>query len=381
MIYLDYAAAAPVRKEVRKAVAEAQKYFANPSSNHSAGKKAKEIVEFSREKIKKIINAKEKDKIIFTSSGTESVNLALKGVAFTNTKNGKKRSHIIVSKIEHKAVLETCRFLEQEGFTVTYVEVDKYGRVNPEDVEKAITKKTILISIMYANNEIGTIQPIKEIVEIAKKKKVLFHTDACQAGYLDVNVQELGVDLLTLNSNKIYGPKGAGLLYVKEGVAIQPLIHGGGQEYGWRSGTENVPAIVGFAKALQLAQQEKVKENKRLRELRDYFISTVQERIPKTFLNGHPKERLPNNVHLSFEGVEAETVLSYLNQLGIYASAGSACTANEMEISHVLTAMKIPEKLARGSIRFSLGKGTSKKDVDKVIKVLAEVIPSLRKVS
>ena len=378
MIYLDYAAAAPVRKEIRKAVAEAEIYFANPSSTHNAGKKAKEILEVSREKIKKIMNVKASDKIIFTSSGTESVNLAIKGVAFAYKKKG---NHIITSKVEHKAMLESCRFLEQEGFTVTYVGVDKYGKVNPKAVEKAITSKTSLISIMYANNEVGTIQPITEIAAIARKHKVLFHTDACQAGYLNLDVQDLGVDLLTLNSNKISGPKGAGLLYVKEEIAIQSLIHGGGQEYGLRSGTENVPAIVGFAKALELAQQEKQKENKRLQELRDYFIATVQERIPNTFLNGHPTERLSNNAHLSFEGVEAETVLSYLNNQMIYASAGSACTANEIEISHILTAMKIPEKLARGSIRFSLGKETTKKDVDKVVTVLAKVILSLRKVS
>ncbi len=375
MIYLDYAAATPVRKEVQKIVAEVQRYFANPSSMHGAGKKAKEIVENSRTKIKKILNANELDKIIFTSSGTESVNLALKGVAFAYKKKG---NHIITSKVEHKAVLETCKYLEKEGFKVTYIEVDQYGKVNPNDVKKAIIKKTILISIMYANNEVGTIQPIKEIAAIAKEKKILFHTDACQAGMLDLDVQKLGVDLLTLNSNKIYGPKGAGLLYVKERVHIEPLLHGGGQEYGLRSGTENLTAIVGFAKALDLAQQEQ-KEAKRLQGLRNYFIAQVKKRIPNTHLNGHPTERLSNNVHLSFEGVEAETVLSYLNQKGIFASAGSACTANEIEISHVLKAMNVPEKLARGSIRFSLGKYTPKEDIGKVVNFLIQIISNLRK--
>ncbi|MDO8511578.1 MAG: cysteine desulfurase family protein [Nanoarchaeota archaeon] len=377
MIYLDYAAATPVRQEVRKVITEVERYFANPSSMHDAGKKAKEVLEVSREKVKKILNANEKDKVIFTSSGTESINLVIKGIAHAYQKKGK---HLITSKVEHKAVLETCKYLEQEGFSVTYLDVDRYGRVDPKAVEKAITKKTILISIMYANHEVGAIQPIKEIAAVAKKKKVLFHTDACQAGGLDLNVKDLSVDLLTLNSNKIYGPKGTGLLYVKEGIELQPLIHGGGQESGLRSSTENVPAIAGFTKALELAQQEKESENAKLKKLRDHFISEVMKKIPNTFLNGHPRERLPNNVHLSFEGTEAETVLSYLDQKGIYASAGSACTANEITVSPVLKAMKVPERSARGSIRFSLGRYSSKKDVDTVVKVLAEIISSLRKV-
>ena len=377
MIYLDYAAAAPVRKEVRKVIAEVERYFANPSSMHDAGKKAKAVLENSRKKIRTLLNAKEEDKIVFTSNGTESVNLAIKGIAHAYQKKGK---HLITSKVEHKAVLETCKYLEQEGFSVTYLEVDRYGRVDPKEVEKAITKKTILISIMYANHEVGTVQPIKEIAALAKKKKVLFHTDACQAGMLDVDVQTLGIALLTLNSNKIYGPKGAGLLYVREGVKVEPLLHGGGQELGSRSGTENVPAIAGFAKALELVQQEKESENVKLKKLRDHFISEAMKKMPDTYLNGHPAGRLPNNVHLSFAGVEAETVLSYLNQRGIFASAGSACTANEIEISPVLKAMNMPEKSARGSIRFSLGRYTSKKDVDTVVKVLAEIISSLRKV-
>ena len=378
MIYLDYAASTPVRKEVRNLVVEVRRYFANPSSIHDMGKKAKEIVENSRTRIKRILNAKEEDKIIFTSSGTESINLALKGIAHEYKKKGK---HIITSKVEHKAVLETCKYLEQEGFSITYLDVDKYGRVNLKDVGKAITKKTILISIMYANNEVGTIQPIEKIAKITKKKKVLFHTDACQAGFLDLDVQKMGIDLLTLNSNKIYGPRGTGLLYVKEGVELQPLIHGGGQEYGLRSGTENVSSIVGFTKALELAQQEKETENKRLEELRNYFIAEIRKKIPGIILNGHPIERLPNNVHLSFAGVEAETILSYLNQKGIYASAGSACTANEINVSTVLKAMKIPEEIARGSVRFSLGKYTSKQDIDEVVNVLVEIVTSLRKIS
>ncbi len=376
MIYLDHAAAAPIRKEVLKEMKEAEKCFANSSSRHEEGKKAKELLENTREKIKKILNA-DTGKIIFTSSGTESINLAIKGVALANKNKG---NHIITSKVEHKAVLETCKYLEQVGFSVTYLEVDKYGFVDPKNVEKAITPQTILISIMYANNEVGTIQPITEIAAIAKKKKVLFHTDACQAGNLDLKVQNIGVDLLTLNSNKIYGPKGAGLLYVKEGIKIEPLIHGGGQEFGLRSGTENIAAIRGFGKALELAQEGKETENKRLQELRDYFITEVQKRIPSSSLNGHPAERLANNVHLSFTDVEAETVLAYLNQKGIYASVGSACTANQIEISHVLKAMNLPERLARGSIRFSLGKETKKRDIDKVVRVIREIISSLQRI-
>ena len=377
MIYLDYAAATPVRKEVKKAMDEAENYFANPGSMHDEGNKAKESLEISREKIRKTIKARDDDKVIFTSSGTESVNLAIKEVASAYREKGK---HIITSKIEHKAVLETCKYLEKEGFSVTYLDVDGYGRINPKDVEKAITKKTILISIMYANNEVGTIQPVEEIAVIAEKNKVLFHTDACQAGYLDLDVRKLGVDLLTLNSNKIYGPKGAGLLYVREGVDIRPLIHGGGQEFGLRSGTENVSAIAGFARALELAGPEKVKENARLQRLRDHFIAEVQKKINGTFLNGHPSERLPNNAHISFEGVDAGTALAHLNGQGIYASAGSACTANEIKISHVLKAMKVPEKLAGGSIRFTFGKETTEKEIEMTIKILQETIESLRKI-
>ena len=377
MIYLDYAAATPVRKEVKKAMDEAENYFANPGSMHDEGNKAKESLEISREKIRKTIKARDDDKVIFTSSGTESVNLAIKEVASAYREKGK---HIITSKIEHKAVLETCKYLEKEGFSVTYLDVDGYGRINPKDVEKAITKKTILISIMYANNEVGTIQPVEEIAVIAEKNKVLFHTDACQAGYLDLDVRKLDVDLLTLNSNKIYGPKGAGLLYVREGVDIRPLIHGGGQEFGLRSGTENVSAIAGFARALELAGPEKVKENARLQRLRDHFIAEVQKKINGTFLNGHPSERLPNNAHISFEGVDAETALASLNGRGIYASAGSACTANEIKISHVLKAMKVPEKLAGGSIRFTFGKETTEKEIEMTIKILQETIESLRKI-
>ena len=375
MIYLDYAAATPVRKEVQKAIDEVSLYFANPGSIHDEGLKTRDLLESSRRKIKKMLNAPA-GKIIFTSSGTESVNLAIKGVAFVNKEKG---NHIITSKVEHKAVLETCKYLEKEGFSITYLEVDNYGRVDPAEVEKAITPRTILISIMYANNEVGTIQPLKEIAAVARNKKVVFHTDACQAGYLDLDLQKLGVDLLTLNSNKIYGPKGAGLLYVRAGIELQPLIHGGGQEFGLRCGTENVAAIVGFAKALELAQQEKDAENKRLEDLRNYFIAEVGNKISGVILNGHPTARLSNNVHLSFQEVDAGSLLLHLSLQGIYASAGSACTAHEITISHVLKALNVSEALARGSIRFSLGKYTSKEDIDKTVKVLVQVVSSLRK--
>lgn len=377
-IYLDNAATTHVDKEVLK---EMTKYFSvkygNPGSFHSKGLEAKEAVDDSRKKIADILNC-QTEEIIFTSGGTESVNLAIKGIAFANKSKG---NHIITSKIEHHAVLYSCEYLEKNGFDVTYIDVDKYGLVNPEDVKKAITDKTILISIMYANNEIGTIEPIKKIGEIAKAKRIYFHTDACQAGSMNLDVLDLNVDLMTLNSGKIYGPKGAGLLYVKKGVKIEPLLHGGGQEFGLRSGTENVPGIVGFAKALELVQKNKEKENKRLIKLRDYLIRNILKKIPKTILNGHLTERLPNNVNVSFLDIEGEAIVLHLNEYGIYASTGSACTSKSLEPSHVITAIGLPYEASHGSIRFSLGKETEMEDIKYVLKVLPGIVKSLRKIS
>jgi len=377
-IYLDYAAATPVRKEVLLAM-EGYFYplFANPGSVHPAGKRAKEAVELARKNVASILGTEDSSEIIFTGSGTESINLALQGIARAYRKKG---NHIITTKIEHKAVLETCRFLEESGqCTVTYLDVDNYGRVNPRDVEKAITKKTILISVMYANNEIGTIQQLADIGEIACQKKILFHTDACQAaGALDLSVKTLNVDLLTLNGSKMYGPKGVGMLYVRKGVTLVPLIFGGGQEFGLRGGTENVPGIVGFSRALELAENERSQESQRLMHLRDQFIEKVQRVIPRCKLNGHPIQRLPNNVNISFAGIDAETLLKALGEQGIYVSAGSACTANSITLSHVLEALHVSKALARGTLRFTFGKGTNEKDLGMVLKVLKETVEILR---
>lgn len=376
--YLDYAATTPMRDE---AVIAMSKFFTeeygNPGSFHSKGLSAKDALDASRESVAKILNCSP-DEIVFTSGGTESINMAIKGVAFANKEKG---NHIITSSLEHHAVLNTCEFLERQGFQVTYLPVDKYGLVNPEDVKNAVTSQTILISIMYANNEIGTIEPISEIGAIAKEKGVLFHTDACQAaGALDLNVKNLNVDLLTLNGSKAYGPKGAGLLYVRHGIDIEPLIHGGGQENGLRSGTENVPLIIGFAKALELAQKEKESENSRLILLRESLINGLLK-IPKSRLNGHPTKRLPNNVNITFLDVEGEAMLLYLNEQGVFASTGSACASKSLETSHVLRAIGLPYEASHGSMRFTLGKETTSDHIDYVIRVMPEIVEKLRNIS
>lgn len=373
-IYLDHAATTYLDKTVLKEMIFCYKQiYANPSSLHQAGLIAKNTLNEAREKVAKILNCNPQE-IIFTSGGTESINLAIKGVA-------KKKGHIITTKIEHPAVLETCKFLEEQGHKITYLDVDKDGLINIKDLEKAITKNTILISIMYANNEIGTIEPIKEIAKIAQKHNISFHTDACQAGSLNLNVKQLNPDLMTLNGSKIYGPKGVGILYKKKGIKLHPLFYGGGQENNLRSGTQNLPGIIGFTKALELIQKNKTKENKRLTTLRDYFIKKTITEIPKTFLNGHPTKRLPNNANLSFLDVEGESILLYLNEKGIYISTGSACSSQKLEVSHVLDAIGLKHDVAHGSIRFSLGKRTTKQDLDYVIKQLKDIITSLRKIS
>jgi cysteine desulfurase len=366
-IYLDHAATTPLDPRVKKEM-DSIKTYANPSALHQMGLEAKEILNNARNKIAKILNCKAEE-IIFTSGGTESINLALKGIG---------KGHIITSKIEHPAVLETCKYLEKKGNKITYLDVDKDGLISLKDLEKAIKKETILITIMYANNEIGTIQPVKEISKIAKKHKVPFHTDACQAGFLDLNIN---ADLITLNGSKIYGPKGIGILYKRKEIILEPLMHGGGQEFGLRSGTENLTSIVGFAKALELAQKEKDKENQKLTKLRDYFIDKVQKEIPRTFINGHKTKRLQNNANISFLDVEGESILLYLDHKGILVSTGSACSSKKLEISHVLDAIGIKHDAAHGSIRFSLGKSTTKADLDYVVKELKGIIHSLRMLS
>jgi len=378
-IYLDHAATTYVIPEVKK---EMERYFSeefgNPGSFNTIGLKAKKAVDDARTRIASILNADPRE-IIFTGSGTESINLAIKGVISALKKKG---NHIITTKIEHHAVLDTCEYLEKEGFKVTYLDIDKHGLVNLEQLEKSITKDTVLITIIYANNEIGTIQPVAEIGRIARDKGVLFHTDACQAaGFLDMDVKNLNVDLMSLNASKIYGPKGIGMLYVKRGVDIRPIIHGGGQEFGLRSGTENVPYIVGFAKALELAQKSREGESKRLAKLRDKLIKGILDNIPKSFLNGHPTKRLPNNVNISILDVEGEAVLLHLNKHDICASTGSACTSKTLDPSHVILAIGLPYEAAHGSIRFSLGKRTTDKDIDAVIRVLPGIVETLRKIS
>ncbi|MFH1364327.1 MAG: cysteine desulfurase NifS [Candidatus Aenigmatarchaeota archaeon] len=379
-IYLDHTATTYVIPEVKK---EMDKYFSdefgNPGSFNTIGLRAKQAIDDSREKVASILNARPEE-IIFTGSGTESINLAIKGVARANKKKG---NHIITSKIEHHAVLDTCEYLEKdEGFRVTYLDVDKYGLVDVDQLRKSITKDTILITIMYANNEIGTIEPVAEIGKIAREKQILFHTDACQAaGSLDIDVEKLHVDLMSLNGSKMYGPKGVGMLYVRKGVPIKPIIHGGGQEFGLRSGTENVPYIVGFAKALEIAQKSMDEEATRMTKLRDYMIKRVLETNTKSFLNGHPTKRLPNNINITFLDVEGEAVLLHLNKHGICASTGSACTSKTLDPSHVILATGLPYEAAHGSIRFSLGKKTSKKEIDAVIKVLPKIVEELRSIS
>ncbi|MBS3166143.1 cysteine desulfurase [Candidatus Woesearchaeota archaeon] len=369
--YLDYAASTPLDPRVLKKMQSLiLQNYANPSSIHSAGREARTIIEKSREKIASILHSKPEE-IIFTSGGTESINLAIKGIAFQ-----KSKGHIITSNIEHPAVLETCKYLENKGFSVTYIEADKYGLISPQKIEQAIHRDTILISIIYANNEIGTIQPIREIGRIAQKHNIIFHTDACQASQLDLNVERISVDLLTLNGSKMYGPKDVGILYKRYSVHINPLFHGGNQEFGLRSGTENVVGIVGFSKALELTIRSKGSEEKRLIKLRDFFIAEILKKIPCVTLNGHPKKRLANNISLSFANIEAEALLRYLDQYGIYLSTGSACNSNKIEQSHVLKAIAIPE--SSGVIRFTFGRETTKDELKYVITILQEVIPQLQ---
>lgn len=373
-LYLDHASTTPIDPQVFKAMQPYfSKIYANPSSIHEAGQEAKAAVEKARQKIATILHCLPEE-IIFTSGGTESINLALQGIAFQ-----KKKRHLITSQIEHPAVLETCKYLESQGFRVTYLPVNKFGLVSPSEVRKALSNDTLLISIMYANNEIGTIEPITEIGKLAQQYKIPFHVDACQAGSLELDVDKLKVDLLTLNGSKIYGPKGAGILFKRKSLQLEPLHHGGGQEFGARSGTQNVPGIVGFAAALELIQKERTQENNRIQQLRDYFIVEVLTKISDTFLTGHPTKRLPNNVHFCFAGVEGEAVVRHLSQKGIYVSTGSACSSQEIEVSHVLKAIKAVHAL--GGVRFSFGKETTKEELKLVVKILREVVGSLRKVN
>lgn len=375
-IYLDHAATTYIDEEVKKEIEKAQEIYGNPSSLHSEGIKAKELLEKTREKIAKILNA-QTNEIIFTSGGTESDNLAILGFARKNKDKGK---HIITTKIEHPAVYEACKQLEKEGFEVSYISPDKTGKILPEKIEKEIKKDTILVSVMYANNETGTINPIKEIAKICNDKKIIFHTDACQAGSQYQNVNELGIDMMTLNAGKIYGPKGIGLLFKKEKIKLEPLFYGGGQENNIRSGTENLQEIAGFAKALELIQKNKEKENKRLKQLSDKLLQGLLE-IKNAKFNGNEKERIPGTINVSFKSIEGESLLLLLNEKGIEVSTGSACSSKSLKPSRVLLAMGLKEVEAHGSIRFSIGKKTTEKDIEYTIKETKKAVEQLRRIS
>ncbi len=378
-IYLDYAATTPMHPEVVKSMLPYfTDAFGNPSSIHSYGQEAKGAIEEARVKVADLIGARGEE-IIFTSGGTEADNFALKGVAFANESKG---NHIITSSIEHHAVIETCKFLERRGFRVTYLPVDEYGLVDPGDVRKAITDNTILISVMQANNEMGTIEPIAEIGKIAREAGIYFHTDAVQTvGHIPVDINELEVDLLSMSAHKVYGPKGVGALYIRKGTKLIPFMHGGDQERRRRASTENVPGIVGLGKAVELVQQEMGEEAERLTYLRDQLIKGLLGRIDHTRLNGHPLKRLPNNVNVSVDYVEGESMLLNLDLEGICASTGSACSSASLEPSHVLLALGLSPEQAHGSLRFSLGKWTSEEEIERVLEVLPRVVAKLRAMS
>jgi len=378
-IYLDYAATTPVDPRVFRAMLPYfTEKFGNTMSLHSFGQEAKQALEESREVVANLIRAKPNE-IIFTSSATESNNLALKGIALANRERGR---HIIISPIEHPCVMESAKWLETQGFKITRLSVDKYGFMNPEDVRKAIKKETILVSIIHASNEIGTIQPIAEIGKICKEKGVYFHTDAAQSfGKIPIDVNKMNIDLLTASSHKMYGPKGVAILFVREGIKIAPLIHGGGHEGGLRSSTVNVPAIAGFAEACRICQKEMKKEAQRQIKLRDKLIKGVLEKIPDSYLNGHPQKRLPNNANFWFKFIEGESMVIQLDLLGIAASTGSACSSAKLEPSHVLLAIGLKPQEAHGSLRLSLGRWTKESDINYILKVLPEIIKKLRKIS
>jgi len=377
-VYMDYAATTPVDPRVFKVMRPYfSKKFGNTMSLHSFGREAKKALEDSRERVAKVINANPSE-IIFTSGATESNNLALKGVAFANKKKGK---HLIVSSIEHHCVLDSARWLEKQGFEITYLKVDKYGLVDLAELEDSIREDTILVSIMHANNEIGTIEPIKEIGKICREKGVYFHTDAAQSfGKVSIDVKKMNVDLLTASSHKIYGPKGVGFLFIREGVEIEPLLHGGGHEFGLRSSTVNVAGIVGFAEAAEIARKEMKREAERLTKLRRRLERGVLK-IKNSHLNGHPTKRLPNISNFWFDFIEGEALVMYLDQKGIAASTGSACSSESLEPSHVLLAIGLKPHQAQGSLRLSIGRFTTKKEVDYVLKVLPEVVERLRRIS
>ena len=377
-IYLDHAATTPVDNRVLEAMKPYfDKEYGNASSLYHHGQQARLALEDSRKKVAKLINA-EPEEVVFTSGGTESDNAALVGVAMANKDKG---NHIITTRIEHIAVLETCQYLEKQGFRVTYLDVDNQGMVDVKKLESKITSKTILVSVMHVNNEIGTIEPIGEIGRICRERKVYFHTDAVQGfGKLPIDVKAMKIDLLTASSHKVYGPKGVGLLFIKKGVPFESYMHGGNHEQGKRAGTENVSGIVGFARACEIAGKEMDKDHKRLRDLRDVLVKGVLK-IERSYLNGHPKERLPGNANFRFDGIEGEAMILRLDALGIEASTGSACSSRDLKPSHVLTSIGLRPEQAHGSLRITVGRHTTRQDIDYVLRKLPGVIEDLRKIS
>lgn len=380
-IYLDHAATTPVDPLVLAAMMPYfQEHYGNPSSIHRMGRRALDALDDARDEIAAHLGANPKE-IIFTGGGSEANNLALKGVAMERRTHG-KAAHVITSAIEHHAILHTCDWLAEQGFEISVLPVDKHGLVSPTALRAALRPDTALVSIMYANNEIGTIQPLAELGAVCHEYDVPFHTDAVQAaGSLPLNVRELNVDLLTLTAHKIYGPKGVGALYVRRGLPLIPQINGGGQERRRRAGTENVAGIVGFAQALSLAEQRRTDFVQHASRLRDALIQGLLERIPFSHLNGHPTQRLANNINIGFHYVEGESVLLLLDQQGIAASSGAACTSGSLEASHVLLALGMDQEEALGSVRFSLGQATSQEDIARVLEVMPMVIEQLRELS
>lgn len=378
-VYMDNASTTPVKKEVLDEMLPFfRENYGNPSSVYSLGSKSKNAVEISREKVAKAIKAKPKE-IFFTAGGSESDNWAIKGIAYANKDKG---NHIITSKIEHQGVLNTCSYLEKKGFNITYLNVDEYGVVDIDELKKAITDKTILVTIMFANNEIGTIQPIKEIGEITKERNIYFHTDAVQAiGNIEIDVDDLNIDLLSMSAHKFNGPKGIGALYIRSGVKIDPLIVGGGQERRRRAGTENVPGIVGMGKAIDLAYENFEEKNEKLMKLRERLIEGIFANINHVRLNGHPTKRLPGNVNVCFEFIEGESLLLSLDMENIAGSSGSACTSGTLDPSHVLLAIGLPHEIAHGSLRLTLSEDNTEEEVDYVVEKLVEIVDRLRRMS
>lgn len=376
-IYLDHAATTYIKKEVLSEMYPFLKeYYGNASSLYDLGRKSKEAIEQARTRVASATGS-QPEEIYFTSCGTESDNWAIKGVAYANKTKGR---HIITSAIEHPAILNSCWALQEEGFKITYLPVDKYGTILLDRLIESISEDTILISVMFANNEIGTIQPIKEIGEIAKKNNILFHTDAVQAvGSMDIDVNDYNIDLLSLSAHKFYGPKGIGALFIRNGTNIDSYLHGGSQELGKRGGTENVASIVGLGKAIEMAAKDVSQNSERMKNLRDKFISEVMHRIPDSELNGHPIQRLPGNANITFRSVNGGLLLSELNVKGIYASSGAACSCNSLQASHVLMAINLDVGNAFGALRFTFGEENTDEEIAQVVETLSQIIKRIRK--